>query len=211
MELWRIQLFGRWGSNVFLTYVRDAPIAQLDRLALESTASLSIETAKVQLQDLLRRTASVTGAASRVALPSPAMLEDTPQLPWTLTVLPQQWHTSAMRPVGRFTAFGTSQLSCTRAIGARFAHGNSPRTTRRILCWRRRQHGAAASVASLPHGPSPSPPRPPHPRAQAQGGEDATFQWTKVASQSCGIVLQPLGLRPSLITGPATGIAICPL
>lgn len=34
IELWRVQLFGRWGSQVFLHYIQDAPLAQLDTLAL---------------------------------------------------------------------------------------------------------------------------------------------------------------------------------
>eukprot|EP00435_Cladocopium_sp_Y103_P048501 s1115_g14.t1 len=29
IELWRIQLFGRWGSEVFLYYIQDTPLAQL--------------------------------------------------------------------------------------------------------------------------------------------------------------------------------------
>ena len=55
VELWRVQLYGRWGSNVFVHYIQDAPLAQLDSLALESSASLSIQEAKLQLQDLLRQ------------------------------------------------------------------------------------------------------------------------------------------------------------
>ena len=55
VELWRAQLYGRWGSNVFVRYIQDAPLAQLDSLALESSASMSIQEAKLQLQDLLRQ------------------------------------------------------------------------------------------------------------------------------------------------------------
>lgn len=57
IELWRIQLFGRWGSNVFLHYVQDAPLKQLDKLALESTASMSVQRASEQLQLLQQRIA----------------------------------------------------------------------------------------------------------------------------------------------------------
>ena len=32
VELWRVQLYGRWGSNVFIHYIQDAPLAQLDSL-----------------------------------------------------------------------------------------------------------------------------------------------------------------------------------
>ena len=50
------RLYGRWGSDVFRHYIQDTPIAQLDSLALETGARLSIEEAKLQLQDLFRRT-----------------------------------------------------------------------------------------------------------------------------------------------------------
>ena len=33
VELWQIQLFGRWGSDCFKQYVRDAPLSQLHGLA----------------------------------------------------------------------------------------------------------------------------------------------------------------------------------
>ena len=55
IELWRIQLFGRWGSEVFLHYIQDAPLAQLDMLALESTAAMSVHKAQEELELLQRR------------------------------------------------------------------------------------------------------------------------------------------------------------
>ena len=73
VELWRVQLFGRWGSEVFLHYVRDAPMCQLDKLALETSVHISLNTAKAQLEDLLRRNAS---EQAKIACPSQAMLED---------------------------------------------------------------------------------------------------------------------------------------
>lgn len=74
VELWRIQLFGRWGSQVFLQYIRDAPLKQLDKLALETSVHLSLSTAKAQLQDLMRR--AQTGLATTLACPTPDMLGD---------------------------------------------------------------------------------------------------------------------------------------
>ena len=32
VELWRVQLFGRWGSDVFKHYIQDAPLSQLESL-----------------------------------------------------------------------------------------------------------------------------------------------------------------------------------
>ena len=74
VELWRIQLFGRWGSQVFLQYIKDAPLKQLDQLALETSAHVSLAAAKAQLQDLLRRAQS--GLSTVVACPSTDMLAD---------------------------------------------------------------------------------------------------------------------------------------
>eukprot|EP00435_Cladocopium_sp_Y103_P016081 s625_g4.t1 len=74
VELWRVQLFGRWGSQVFLQYIRDAPLKQLDKLALETSVHLSLSTAKSQLQDLLRR--AEAGLSTAVACPTAEMLAD---------------------------------------------------------------------------------------------------------------------------------------
>ena len=74
VELWRIQLFGRWGSQVFLHYIRDAPIKQMDQLALESSVHLSLETAKHELQNLLRRAES--SLSQVVACPTQEMIQD---------------------------------------------------------------------------------------------------------------------------------------
>ena len=74
VELWRVQLFGRWGSDVFKHYIQDAPLSQLDSLALETGSKLSIEEAKLQLQDLLRRT--TTEASQLLATPPAVMIEN---------------------------------------------------------------------------------------------------------------------------------------
>lgn len=74
VELWRVQLFGRWGSEVFLHYIRDAPVCQLDKLALETSVHLSLESAKKQLQDLLRK--KERDLKSVVACPTPDMMVD---------------------------------------------------------------------------------------------------------------------------------------
>ena len=59
VDLWRVQLFGRWGLEVFVHYIQEAPLAQLDSLALEASAKMSIQEAKLQLQDLLRRSSEM--------------------------------------------------------------------------------------------------------------------------------------------------------
>ena len=77
VELWRIQMFGRWGSEAFLGYIRDAPISQLDDLAAESTAKLSIQMAKLELKDLLRQVESYKESlAGVIAVPDETMLRD---------------------------------------------------------------------------------------------------------------------------------------
>lgn len=55
VELWRIQLFGRWGSEVFLHYIQDAPVSQLHLLSQESTAFKSIQVAKQEIFALMQR------------------------------------------------------------------------------------------------------------------------------------------------------------
>ena len=72
VELWHIQLFGRWGSQVFLQYIRVAPLKQCDKLALETSVHLPLSTA--QLEDLLRR--AQAGLATAVACPTQEMLAD---------------------------------------------------------------------------------------------------------------------------------------
>lgn len=66
VELWRIQLFGRWGSSVFLHYIQDAPNIQMQTLALESSASLSIQQAQAQLGSLLRQIEDIKPQVARV-------------------------------------------------------------------------------------------------------------------------------------------------
>ena len=73
VELWRIQLFGRWGSEVFLHYIQDTPLTQLNDLAQESSARLSIQAAKEELLTLIR---SAQNLKPQLALPNLDMLED---------------------------------------------------------------------------------------------------------------------------------------
>ncbi|CAK8985307.1 unnamed protein product [Durusdinium trenchii] len=73
IELWRIQLFRRWGSEVFLHYIQDAPLAQLDMLALESTAAMSVHKAREELELLQRR---IKDCKASFMAPELDMLED---------------------------------------------------------------------------------------------------------------------------------------
>ena len=54
IELWRVQLFGRWSSEAFLRYIRDAPLQNLHSLANEASLQQSIQAAKDELQRLGR-------------------------------------------------------------------------------------------------------------------------------------------------------------
>ena len=63
-ELWRIQLFGRWGSDCFLRYVREAPLSQLFGLAQEATLQTSLAAARAELAAIL---AKVPDSANRTA------------------------------------------------------------------------------------------------------------------------------------------------
>eukprot|EP00435_Cladocopium_sp_Y103_P044529 s39_g12.t1 len=52
VDLWRIQVFGRWSSAAFLRYVRSSPLASLSNLASEAAISNSIAAAKTELRAL---------------------------------------------------------------------------------------------------------------------------------------------------------------
>ena len=55
VELWRIQLFGRWGSECFKLYVRSAPLAQLTHLSQETAVSASLAAARAELAAVLEK------------------------------------------------------------------------------------------------------------------------------------------------------------
>jgi len=73
VELWRIQLFGRWGSQIFMHYLQDTPLLQMNHLALESSAMLSIQAAKWELKQLLRQ---MGDCKPKVAQVNQMMLQD---------------------------------------------------------------------------------------------------------------------------------------
>lgn len=52
LELLKIQLFGRWGSQAFLLYVRSAPLARMDCLARETQAGLVVADLQAQLAEM---------------------------------------------------------------------------------------------------------------------------------------------------------------
>ena len=66
VELWRIRLFGRWGSDCFKQYVRDAPLTQLHSLAQETTMRSSILAAKAELTRLLAQVSELKPAQSSI-------------------------------------------------------------------------------------------------------------------------------------------------
>ena len=71
VELWRIQLFGRWGSQIFMHYLQDTPLLQMNHLA--PSAALSIKMAKLELKQLLRQ---IEDCKPQVAKVSQLMLQD---------------------------------------------------------------------------------------------------------------------------------------
>ena len=52
LDLLRIQLFGRWGSQAFLLYVRGAPLVRMHGLAREAQAGLQVLDLQSQLAEL---------------------------------------------------------------------------------------------------------------------------------------------------------------
>lgn len=54
VELWRIQIFGRWTSQAFLRYIRSAPLANLNELAVEAACHgkvIQSHPSQLQIQD----------------------------------------------------------------------------------------------------------------------------------------------------------------
>ena len=76
VDVWRIQIFGRWGSDVVLQYIREAPASTLTHLSLETGYRFQIADAKRQLDSLLREIKEVQGRAGPLALPSSAWHHD---------------------------------------------------------------------------------------------------------------------------------------
>jgi len=56
VDLWRIQLFGRWGSEAFKLYVRKAPLLAIGNIALEAAAGRGISE---MMKELVAKRAAV--------------------------------------------------------------------------------------------------------------------------------------------------------
>ena len=54
IDLWRIQLFGSWGSKCFKLYIREAPLQQLHSLAKEASLTSSLASARAELAAILK-------------------------------------------------------------------------------------------------------------------------------------------------------------
>eukprot|EP00435_Cladocopium_sp_Y103_P022023 s2314_g5.t1 len=52
VDLWRVQIFGRWSSAAFLRYIRSSPLLSLKDLASETALAESIAAAKSELRAL---------------------------------------------------------------------------------------------------------------------------------------------------------------
>ena len=86
IELWRIQIFGRWGSDVILRYIRDAPLASLAELALESGHAEDIRRIRHELDALLHHSRHV------LAIPEASWRDEVPCMPAKGPVLSRSRH-----------------------------------------------------------------------------------------------------------------------
>ncbi|CAE7481466.1 PAPP5 [Symbiodinium natans] len=75
IELWRIQIFGRWGSAVVLRYLREAPVEQLGQLAVEAGHADSLARARKELEELIAKGQAFLNA-QQIAVPDPDWLQD---------------------------------------------------------------------------------------------------------------------------------------
>lgn len=76
VDLWRIQVFGRWSSNAFLKYVRSSPLASLCSLATQTAISTSIAAAKSELKALTTHTGKLLEDPAQVIPVTTDMLEE---------------------------------------------------------------------------------------------------------------------------------------
>ena len=67
LDVWAIQLLGRWGSQAVLGYIREAPLASAPRWALEASTSASVvgTLPSITLEDLLSRLMGTAIASTR--------------------------------------------------------------------------------------------------------------------------------------------------
>ena len=52
VDLWCIQLFGRWGSDAFLLYIRSSPLRNMHQLAGATIAGLQLDSVRQELAEL---------------------------------------------------------------------------------------------------------------------------------------------------------------
>ena len=64
LKLWRIQLFGRWGSDCFKRCIRDGPLRQLHGLAQEASLRTSFAAARAELMALLSSLGGIPSSPS---------------------------------------------------------------------------------------------------------------------------------------------------
>ena len=76
VDLWRVQIFGRWSSNAFLKYIRESPLENLDKLASLNCIQNQIMNAKAQLQESHAAEPRVAAGSPPVAQVSLDMLEE---------------------------------------------------------------------------------------------------------------------------------------
>ena len=63
MEIWRVQVLGRWGSSAVLAYIRDVPASSSSCFAPQLSQRLSLENVVTQISELAHRVSSAEGVA----------------------------------------------------------------------------------------------------------------------------------------------------
>ena len=186
VELWRIQLFGRWGSEIFLHYILDAPLAQLDRLAIESSAQVSIQSARNELRALLAQGRPGDRPHEVVALPSAAMAHDCEAAAPPPTT---RGHWVRNNDGGKVHRVGFRPLDSHPRSWRTAAAGLSPAPVQTIAS--SPESRPTTFVGAAFPGPQATPARAPPPdRALRAGG----------GSQSCGLTVE--GLQAGLVAAP---------
>jgi hypothetical protein len=125
IDVWRIQLLGRWGSTAIKSYIRDAPLAAMGTNAVEAIAGRSLDELKAQLAGC--RAALQSGSKEAAEQPAaPACSKAQPPehhapreglaLPWMPIDPSEEVHREAKRPRRRnYRPPGPGELFITSA------------------------------------------------------------------------------------------------
>eukprot|EP00439_Symbiodinium_sp_Y106_P050425 s358_g6.t1 len=116
VELWRIQIFGRWDSDVILRYIREAPLCQLNELAIEAGHNDSLSRVRQELESLLSK------ARPLLAIPDHEWKVDSQDMQAALRQQPCLTYFASMDLLSRLDKMGKTLMEALRQHWSRLLH-----------------------------------------------------------------------------------------